>query len=80
MMMRIVCGWWRPGKSAMLGRLRELVELESPSDDKAGWTGRASLVAGWAAELGGKVKRHRQKAFGDVLEVRFGPARSRRDG
>jgi len=41
--------------------------------DRAG-----ELVVGWAEELGGTVKRHKQKAFGDVLEVRFGAARSKR--
>jgi glutamate carboxypeptidase len=59
-------------------RLRELVEVESPSEDKAGVDRAGELVVRWAEELGGRVKRHRQKAFGDVLEVRFGPARSAR--
>jgi glutamate carboxypeptidase len=35
-------------------------------------------VSGWAEELGGRVKRHRQREFGDVLELRFGPVRSSR--
>ncbi len=60
------------------GRLRELVEVESPSEEKAAVDRAGALVAGWAEALGGKVKRHRQKAFGDVLEVRFGAARSRK--
>jgi glutamate carboxypeptidase len=60
------------------GRLRELVEVESPSEDKAAVDRAGDLVARWAEELGGKVKRHKQKAFGDVLELRFGPARSKR--
>jgi len=59
-------------------RLRELVETESPSDDKAAVDAAAALIAGWASELGGRVKRHRQRRFGDVLEARFGPARSKR--
>jgi glutamate carboxypeptidase len=59
-------------------RLRELVEVESPSEDKAAVDRAGALVAGWAEALGGKVKRHKQKAFGDVLELRFGPARSKR--
>ena len=59
-------------------RLRELVEVESPSEDKAGVDRAGALVAGWAEELGAKVKRHRQREFGDVLELRFGPARSKR--
>ncbi|HEY6412299.1 MAG TPA: M20 family metallopeptidase [Edaphobacter sp.] len=29
-------------------------------------------------DLGGRVKRHKQKDFGDVLELRFGPSRSTR--
>jgi len=59
-------------------RLRELVEVESPSEDKAAVNLAVDLVASWAVELGGRVKRHKQKAFGDVLEVRFGSARSKR--
>ena len=39
-------------------RLRELVEVESPSEDKAAVDRAGELVAGWAEELGGKVKRH----------------------
>jgi glutamate carboxypeptidase len=59
-------------------RLRELVETESPSDDKAAVDSAVALVSGWAEELGGRVKRHRQREFGDVLELRFGPVRSSR--
>jgi glutamate carboxypeptidase len=61
------------------GRLRELVEVESPSEDKAAVDRAGELVAGWVEGMGGKVRRHRQKAFGDVLELRFGPARSKRE-
>ena len=66
------------GEGRLRARLRELVEVESPSEDKAGVDRAGELVVRWAEELGGRVKRHRQKAFGDVLEVRFGPARSAR--
>jgi glutamate carboxypeptidase len=59
-------------------RLRELVEIESPSDDKAAIDSATELVAMWATAAGGRVKLHRQKRFGDVLEVRFGAARSSR--
>ena len=58
------CGsWWRWSRRARIRRR---------------WMRAGELVAGWAEELGGKVRRHRQKAFGDVLELRFGPARSKR--
>jgi glutamate carboxypeptidase len=66
------------GEGRLKERLRELVVVESPSEDKAAVDRAGTLVAGWVEALGGKVKRHRQKAFGDVLELRFGPARSKR--
>ena len=66
------------GEGRLKARLRELVEVESPSEDKAAVDRAGELVAGWAEALGGKVRRHRQKVFGDVLELRFGPARSKR--
>jgi glutamate carboxypeptidase len=62
----------------MTKALRALVEVESPSDDKAAVDQAAAKVAGMAAEFGGRVKLHKQKQFGDVLELRFGPTRSRR--
>jgi len=56
----------------LLARLRELVEVESPSEDKAAVDRSGELIAAWAVTLGGKVKRHKQKTYGDVLEIRFG--------
>ena len=62
----------------MIHALRQMVEVESPSDDKAAVDRAVVLVAKLAAGLGGRVKIHKQKQFGDVLELRFGPARSSR--
>jgi glutamate carboxypeptidase len=62
----------------LLARLQELVEVESPSEDKAAVDRAGALVVGWAKELGGVAKVHRQKAFGDVLELRFGRGRRSR--
>lgn len=53
-------------------RLRELVEIESPSDDREAVNRAADLVAGWARELGAEVTRHDGGSFGDVVELRFG--------
>ena len=67
----------------MRRRLRELVECESPTDDAAGVNRAAALVAEWAAAIGGRAKWHRQRGYGDVLELRFGMAgggRARRRG
>jgi glutamate carboxypeptidase len=56
----------------LLERLRELVEIESPSEDKVGVDRAARLVEGWAAKLDGQAKWHPQAEFGDVLELNFG--------
>ncbi len=58
--------------------LRDLVLVESPSDNKPAVDAAVRLVASLAQSIGGRVKLHRQKHFGDVLELRFGPARSSR--
>lgn len=58
----------------MLDLLRKIVEIESPSDCKPAVDGCVSLVAEQAAALGGRVRRLKQKVFGDLLEVRFGPS------
>ena len=58
--------------------LRDLVLVESPSDSKPAVDEAVRLVASLAKTVGGRVKLHRQKLFGDVLEVRFGSARGGR--
>jgi len=60
------------------GTLRALVEVESPSDNKAAVDEAVRRVAGLATDVGGRVELHKQKAFGDVLEARFGTARGGR--
>src|SRR3954447_9405107 len=56
--------------------LREFVLQESPSEDKALVDNAMAMAQRYAISLGGRAKRHKQKIFGDVLELRFGPARS----
>ena len=63
----------RQGENGMLAKLRELVEAESPSDDKAAVDRAGALVTRWAEQSGGNVVRHAQQDFGDVVEIRFGP-------
>jgi glutamate carboxypeptidase len=58
--------------------LHELVQQESPSEDRQAVNAAMGLVEGWASEQGARGKRHRQSKFGDVLELRFGPNRSSR--
>lgn len=61
----------------MVRNVSELVHIESPSSDKAAVDRAVTLVADWADALGGRVKLHRQREFGDLLEVRFTPRGSR---
>ena len=58
-------GWMRDA-------LRRLVEVESPSDSKAAVDACGAVAARIAEGIGGRVKRHRQREFGDVLEIRWG--------
>lgn len=62
----------------MIQTLRALVEVESPSDSKPAVDAAVGLAAGFAKASGGSVKLHKQKHFGDVLEVRFGSRRGRK--
>jgi glutamate carboxypeptidase len=61
----------------MVNLLRALVQQESPSDDRASVNLANDLVAQTAISFGARVKIHKQKHFGDGLELRFGPSRSR---
>ena len=56
----------------LLDRIRQLVAIESPSDDKKAVDRCVDAVVEMAAKVGGRARRHRQRAFGDVLELRFG--------
>src|ERR1700677_5127119 len=60
----------------MRNNLRDLVRQESPSEDRLAVNAASAMVEHIARNLGARVKRNRQKNFGDVLELRFGPSRS----
>src|ERR1700739_1479536 len=61
----------------MLELLRNMVEIESPSDDKGAVGQCVAFVAEQCAALDGRIRFHRQKAFGNLLEARFGPKKSK---
>ena len=58
--------------------LYELVLQESPSEDPPAVNAAMGLAERWGRQLGARAKRHKQREFGDVLELRFGPSRSTR--
>ncbi len=58
-------------KEAIVKTIRELVEIESPSDDKPAVDQMVAFLAGWFEAIGGKAKIHRTEKFGDHLQVDF---------
>ncbi len=63
-------------QATLIEQLRALVEVESPSDDRDAVNRANDQMIELAKPLGARVKRYRQRQFGDVLELRFGPRRS----
>ena len=74
-MRALLAGARRKG-SALLSVAERLVRAESPSDQKAAVDACGALAASHARSLGGRVKVHRQRQFGDVIEARFGSRRA----
>jgi glutamate carboxypeptidase len=64
-------------QNRLRSRLRQLVEVESPSEDKAAVENAGKTVQEWLKTSNCILKTHKSRAFGDVLEFKFGP-RSRR--
>jgi len=71
--MRALLAGARRKQSALLDLISKLVLAESPSDNKASVDACVALAAAHAKGMGGRVKLHKQRAFGSVLEARFGP-------
>jgi glutamate carboxypeptidase len=70
--MRALLAGARLKERALIDLTQKLVRVESPSDDKAAVDASVALAAAHAKGLGGRVRLHRQKGFGDMLEARFG--------
>jgi glutamate carboxypeptidase len=56
-------------RDEIVSTIRELVEIESPSDSKAAVDGIAEAVANKLSQLGGKVRVYPAKEFGNHLQV-----------
>ena len=67
----------REAQPRLLNLLRSLVEIESPSDQKSAVDRCVDQAASHAETLGGRIRRHRQRDFGDHLEIRFGKSSRR---
>ena len=69
--MRALLAGARKKERALLDLTRQLVLAESPSDQKPTVDACVALAAARAKTLDGRVKLHKQKSFGDILEARF---------
>ena len=58
-------------KDEIVSTIRELVEIESPSDNKAAANRMADFIANRFSQLGGEVRLHPAKDFGNHLEINF---------
>lgn len=59
-------------RDAIVSTIRQLVESESPSDNKAAVDRLAEIVADKFAQLGGGIRIHKASDFGNHLQVDFG--------
>jgi glutamate carboxypeptidase len=58
-------------RDEIVSTIRELVEIESPSDNKAAVDRIAEAVAHKSSQLGGKTRVHPAKDFGNHLQIDF---------
>jgi glutamate carboxypeptidase len=63
-------------RDRMVKTVRELVEIESPSDNKHAVDRIAKFLASNFATLGGHIRFHRSDNFGDSLQVDFAGTRA----
>ena len=61
-------------RDEIVSTIRELVEIESPSDNKAAVDRIAEVVAEKFSRLGGEVRIHQAKNFGNHLQIDFDSA------
>jgi glutamate carboxypeptidase len=71
--MRALLAGARRKESALIELTRKLVLCESPSDSKAAVDACVAVAVNEIRVRGGRVKLHRQRAYGDVIEARFRP-------
>src|SRR6266436_4563067 len=68
--------YFRKQQPQIVETIRQLVEIESPSDIKQAVDRLGAVLASRFAELGGRVRFHPAEKFGNHLQIDFGPRRS----
>ena len=77
--MRALLAGARRKQASLIAFTRQLVLVESPSDNKAAVDACLALAAARGKELGARVKIHRQTGCANVIELRFGPRAKNKD-
>jgi glutamate carboxypeptidase len=77
--MRALLAGARLKQPSLIALTRELVQCESPSDKKPAVDACLAIAGARGNKLGGRVKIHRNRDFGNALEIRFGPRTSAGD-
>src|SRR3954451_2951880 len=62
-------------KNQVVQFIRDMVEIESPSDNKQAVDRVSALIASRFEGMGGRIKFHRTANFGDHLQVDFESSR-----
>lgn len=75
--MRALLAGARRKQAALVELTRKLVLCESPSDTKSAVDACVGIAADTIRMRAGRVKLHRQREYGDILEARFGPRKSK---
>jgi len=70
--------WLAARQSEMIATLKEFVENESPTHDKAACDKLCAALAERFLQIGGRVKLHKRKKAGDHLQADFGGARGQK--
>jgi glutamate carboxypeptidase len=73
MVMKEIVQAVQANEARLLARLRELVEVESPSEDKAAVDSAGNMVEEWFKASKFKLIRHKNPHYGDVLEFKSHP-------
>ena len=68
--------YFQERRDQIVQTIRQLVETESPSDNKEAVDRLGALLAGRFEALGGHAKFHRVSNFGDHLQVDFAGSRA----
>src|SRR5579864_427436 len=63
---------FRRRQNEMIADIRELVEIESPSHDKAAVDRLGKIIGEKFSTIGGRVRFHHTEIFGDHLQCDFG--------